>query len=129
MSDYNLAHLRRTYGPAADRVTRVYNGLPLDEFPYSSPEMRSPLILFVGRLVEKKGLADLIDACAILTEARRPFLCRIVGEGPLEAPLRAQIDHLGLSTSVILVGPQSATRRRAAFAGGCRACGTVRRLA
>ncbi len=106
VSDYNLAHLRRTYGPAADRVTRVYNGLPLDEFPYSSPDTRSPLILFVGRLVEKKGLTDLIDACAILTEARRPFLCRIVGEGPLEGQLHAQIDRLGLSSNVILLGPR-----------------------
>ena len=106
VSDYNLAHLRGTFGAAADRVTRVYNGLPLDEFPYSSPEFRPPLILFVGRLIEKKGLADLIDACAILDHSGRSFSCHIVGEGPLEVPLREQIDRLRLAGRVLLLGPR-----------------------
>ncbi len=106
VSDYNLAHLRGTFGAAADRVTRVYNGLPLDDFPYSSPERRPPLILFVGRLIEKKGLADLIDACAILDHAGRSFSCHIVGEGPLAAPLREQIDRLRLAGRVLLLGPR-----------------------
>jgi len=32
VSDYNVEHLRRTLGPAADRVRRIYNGLDLSEF-------------------------------------------------------------------------------------------------
>ncbi len=106
VSDYNLAYLRQTFGPAADRVTRVYNGLPLEEFPYSSPGDRPALILCVGRLVEKKGLADLIDACAILDHAGCSFACHIVGEGPLEASLRERIDRLGLPGRVLLLGPR-----------------------
>ena len=106
VSDYNLAHLRQTFGSAADRVSRVYNGLALEEFPYSSPHDRPDLILFVGRLVEKKGLVDLIDACAILDHAGCSFSCHIIGEGPLEASLREQIDRLKLSSRVLLLGPR-----------------------
>ena len=125
VSDYNLSHLRRTFGAAADRVTRVYNGLPLDEFPYSSPDVRPPLILCVGRLIEKKGLADLIDACAILDHSGRSFSCHIIGEGPLEGSLREQIDRLRLNARVLLLGPRPRIevvrhlRQASAFAAPC----------
>jgi glycosyltransferase involved in cell wall biosynthesis len=65
VSDYNLAHLREGYGSAARRVRRIYNGLDLGRFPYRSPRERAPRIVGVGRLVEKKGFVDLIEACAI----------------------------------------------------------------
>ncbi len=65
VSDYNLAHLRESYGFAARHVRRIYNGLDLERFPYRSPRDRPPRIVGVGRLVEKKGFVDLIEACAI----------------------------------------------------------------
>lgn len=105
VSDYNADYLRQTFGPVADRVTRVYNGLPLDEFPYQVPDERAPLILGVGRLVEKKGFDVLIDACGILARAGTPFACRIVGAGALEATLREQITRLALESHVELLGP------------------------
>ncbi len=106
ISDYHLDYLRQAFGPLAAHVQRIYNGLDLEEFPYASPGDRPPVILAVGRLVEKKGFADLIDACALL--ARRPgreFRCRIVGAGALETHLRAQIERLGLQRRVELIGP------------------------
>lgn len=105
VSDYNVDYLRQTFGAVADRVTRVYNGLALDEFPYQAPDKRAPLVLAVGRLVEKKGFADLIEACAILARAGTPFMCRIVGAGVLEAALREQISRLALESRVELLGP------------------------
>jgi glycosyltransferase involved in cell wall biosynthesis len=49
-----------------------------------------PVVLFVGRLVEKKGCAHLIRAMS-LVEARHPTAkLLIVGDGPLLDPLRAQ---------------------------------------
>jgi glycosyltransferase involved in cell wall biosynthesis len=105
VSDYHLDYLRRTFGPLAGHVQRIYNGLDLDEFPYVSPHDRPPVILAVGRLVEKKGFADLIDACGLLARRGRDFRCRIVGAGALEADLRAQIERLGLQGLVELIGP------------------------
>jgi colanic acid/amylovoran biosynthesis glycosyltransferase len=106
VSDYNVDYLRQVYGPVAQRVTRIYNGLDLDRFPYMAPDNRPPLIVAVGRLVEKKGFADLVEACAILVGRGRHFTCQIVGAGPLEGDLREQIDRLGLEGRVELTGPR-----------------------
>ena len=106
VSDYNLAYLRESYGPAARRVRRIYNGLDLERFPYRSPRERPPRIVGVGRLVEKKGFVDLIEACAILADEGRTFTCQIVGTGEKEVELRMRIAHLGLEDRVELLGPR-----------------------
>ena len=56
----------------------------------------SPLILFVGRLVYYKGIEFLIDA---MTDVAGASLV-IVGSGPLEKNLRAQIDRRKLGHRV-----------------------------
>jgi colanic acid/amylovoran biosynthesis glycosyltransferase len=107
VSEYNLAYLRRTYGGAAARVQRIYNGLDLEQFRYEAPWERPAQIVAVGRLVEKKGFADLIEACALLAGRGRDFRCQIVGTGSLESHLRARIGQLGLQAKVELAGPRS----------------------
>jgi glycosyltransferase involved in cell wall biosynthesis len=106
VSDYHLDYLRQTYGPLASHVQRIYNGLDLDEFPYRTPRDRPRKILAIGRLVEKKGFPDLIDACALLVGKGCSFSCRIIGNGPLNADLLTQIERLGLQDQVALVGPR-----------------------
>jgi colanic acid/amylovoran biosynthesis glycosyltransferase len=106
VSEYNLQHLRETFGEAAARVVRVYNGLHLDRFPYAEPMRRSRSIVSVGRLVEKKGFDDLITACDLLREDGVDFTCDIVGNGELEQELRDQICRLGIETHVRLLGPR-----------------------
>lgn len=106
VSNYNLEYLRETYGAAASCVQRIYNGLDLKQFPYEAPRDRLSRIVAVGRLIEKKGFADLIEACAILVSHGRPFDCQIIGTGPLEADLRAQIERMGLQATVSLLGPR-----------------------
>jgi colanic acid/amylovoran biosynthesis glycosyltransferase len=106
VSDFNLEYLQGEFGPAAERVCRIYNGLDLDHFPFQSPRERPPVVLGVGRLVEKKGFADLIDACAILARKGVRFRCRIIGTGDVEDALRAQVEDLGLEGTVALIGPR-----------------------
>src|SRR5205814_325499 len=48
---------------------------------------------------------DLISACAVLRDHAVEFRCRIVGDGPLESQLRAQISNLDLNGRVELTGP------------------------
>ncbi len=106
VSDYNLNYLKSRYGSAADRVIHINNGLPLEEFPFSEPRDREPLILAVGRLVEKKGIAELIQACDLLKAKGRQFRCEIAGGGVLMEELSAMIQDLGLTDCVRLLGPQ-----------------------
>lgn len=125
ISEYNLEHLREQYGTAAARVRRIYNGLDLSGFPYSSPAERAPLILGVGRLIEKKGFSYLLDACALLVDRGVPFTCRIIGEGDQDASLRGRIAHLGLEKWVEMLGAQPQRevirhlREAAVFAAPC----------
>jgi colanic acid/amylovoran biosynthesis glycosyltransferase len=105
VSEFNVEHLRRAHGAASAGVQRVYNGLDLDRFPYCSPRRRPPLLAGVGRLVEKKGFADLVDACAVLARRGRRFRCEIVGAGPEEDALRRRVAAAGLDGAVRLRGP------------------------
>ncbi len=61
-------------------------------------------ICSLGRLVEKKGMPVLIEACAILKSKNVPFSLSIAGDGPQENILQKQIDDLSLSDSVSLLG-------------------------
>jgi len=106
ISDFNLRFLKETYGIAAARVERIYNGLELDQLRYKSPASRRPQIVSVGRLVEKKGFNVLLGACAMLKARKVDFSCTIVGTGSLEAELRSQIGELNLNSTVQLLGPR-----------------------
>lgn len=105
VSDYNLKYLKDKYGDAASKVVHINNGLPLDEFAYSEPDQREPLIFAVGRLVEKKGFAVLIQACGELKSRGRKFRCEIAGGGVLSNTLSSLVSELGLDEHVSLLGP------------------------
>ena len=125
VSEYNLHYLKDRYGEAARRVERVYNGMDLDRFRYAAPAERPPRLVSVGRLVEKKGFADLIEACALLRARGTEFHCTIIGTGELEGKLRAQIAYLSLENTVELLGPRpqrelaAHLQAAAAFAAPC----------
>ena len=109
VSDFTARQLRERFPSAATRVRRVYNGMDLEPFKRArATANRSHAaggITSVGRLIEKKGYPDLIAACGLLRDRGVTFRCRIVGEGPLDASLKAQIGELGLDQLVQLTGP------------------------
>ncbi len=105
-TDFAKKFLRERFLDRADRIHRIYNGLNLAGFRRADFSSASPLILAVGRLIDKKGFADLISACRLLVERGKSFRCQIIGEGPLEEKLRRQIDELNLQNCVELVGPK-----------------------
>ncbi|WP_457670963.1 glycosyltransferase family 4 protein [Thiolapillus sp.] len=125
VSDYNLDYLQQRLGAIPSTVHRIYNGMDLDQFTWKSPLQRPPEIIAIGRLVEKKGFRDLVDACAILRRKGTPFRCRIIGMGDLREALAQQIIHHGLQDVVELSGPmpQNEIRSRiqsaAVFAAPC----------
>jgi len=66
------------------RLRVIRNAVDLRRLP--APLVRRPetgLVLAVGRLVEKKGLADLVSACALLCGEGTNIRLEIVGDGPL----------------------------------------------
>jgi glycosyltransferase involved in cell wall biosynthesis len=63
-----------------------------------------PVIGALGRLVERKGFADLLEAAALLAARGYGFELRIGGSGPAQAALRATVDRLGLAPLVRFLG-------------------------
>lgn len=61
-------------------------------------------LLFVGRLVEKKGVSVLLNAFARLREDLPGVRLDIVGEGPERAALEKQLTRLNLVNEVRLLG-------------------------
>jgi colanic acid/amylovoran biosynthesis glycosyltransferase len=104
VSDYNRRHLGRLVDP--QRLVRIYNGIDLERLaPNGAPSADPPLVLGVGRLIEKKGFEDLVRACAVLVGEGRRLSCAIVGKGPLEARLESLAKDLGIGDVVTLTGP------------------------
>jgi colanic acid/amylovoran biosynthesis glycosyltransferase len=117
-TDYAAQFLRERFPEHSHRIHRIYNGLNLAEFGRTNFSSTPPLIVAVGRLIAKKGFADLIRACGLLVERGRLVQCEIIGEGPLANELRAQIEQLNLQDRVALSGtkPQREVRQRLAAA-------------
>ena len=105
VSDYAAEFLRHRFPEAAGKVHRIYNGVDLARFLRVTVDNGIPAIVSIGRLIEKKGFADLISACGLLKSRGRLFACEIIGEGPLEAALQSQIAEDGLEACVRLAGP------------------------
>jgi glycosyltransferase involved in cell wall biosynthesis len=104
VSDYNVAHLKTLALEVP--VQRIYNGLDLNQFALNGTHPdETPLVLAVGRLVEKKGFDDLIRAASLLRGRHVDFRCKIVGSGGEAPRLQALIDELGLRHVVELTGP------------------------
>ena len=118
VSDYSAGLLKERFPESAAKIQRVYNGVDPARFHPADFGSGVPAIVSIGRLIEKKGFADLIEACRLLKPRGRPFACEIIGEGPLEVVLRAQIAEAGLESCVKLAGPltQSEIVSRLAFA-------------
>ncbi|HVQ09969.1 MAG TPA: glycosyltransferase, partial [Allosphingosinicella sp.] len=73
-------------GYPAERTRTHYNGVDLDRFHPGEGPREPGLVLHVGRLVEKKGTAVLIEATAGIEGAR----LIVIGDGPLRGALERQ---------------------------------------
>jgi colanic acid/amylovoran biosynthesis glycosyltransferase len=109
VSDFSANWLRRDFPQAADKVYRVYNGLDLSTFKPAAPGAKPVRFLSVGRLIEKKGFAFLVEACRLLHSSGLDFVCEIVGEGPERGRLEELIQAHQLSDQVRLTGSMPQT--------------------
>jgi colanic acid/amylovoran biosynthesis glycosyltransferase len=111
-TDYSRERMEKEHPAARGKTHRIFNGIDLStlDAPSSGAVARDPAapprIVSVGRLVEKKGFPQLIRACAELRGRKVPFVCDIVGGGPLEESLRQSVIDHGLDDRVILHGAQ-----------------------
>ena len=79
----------------------------LDQLPAREAQpagSRTPVLLFAGRFVEKKGLIYALKAADEVRRRGYRFEFRIIGDGPLAAECRAFIAEHGLGENVRFLG-------------------------
>jgi glycosyltransferase involved in cell wall biosynthesis len=65
---------------------------------------QAPLLLFIGRFIEAKGLADVIHACKLLRDRDQDFVLLCVGDGPARESAETEVKRLGLESQVRFFG-------------------------
>jgi glycosyltransferase involved in cell wall biosynthesis len=74
-------------GFPADKILHHYHGVDLQRFDPDASLPRESVVLFVGRLTEKKGVENLIKAMAIVQTRLPDVKLVIIGDGPLRHQL------------------------------------------
>lgn len=104
-------HLTKDLWVSSSKVVLVPHGIDSRKFfPATSEQYQalrqrfgfgsSPLVGIIARLSDVKGHAYLIEAMNEMVHGMPGVKCLIVGEGPLEQELKAQVAHLRLEASV-----------------------------
>ena len=88
-------------GVPRERVHHIDNGLVL---PAASPPRNVRALVFVGMLIERKGVEDLITAIDLAHSELPGLHLDIVGDGPLRSTLTAQALRAGLQDAVTFHG-------------------------
>ena len=87
VSEANVRHLRVLLG-GRSRVALVPNAVDVGRVPTPAERRPEPgLVSTVARLVEKKGLDDLVRACGVLHRRGVALRLEVVGDGPLRPAL------------------------------------------
>jgi glycosyltransferase involved in cell wall biosynthesis len=75
-------------GYPEEKIVLHRNGIDVEAFTPPPPDGREPIVLFVGRFVEKKGTIYLLEAARALHDAGVRFELVVIGAGPLEERLK-----------------------------------------
>jgi colanic acid/amylovoran biosynthesis glycosyltransferase len=91
-----ILHESISLGCSVERIRLHYIGVDNDFFQYSKVSLadRGQNILFVGRLVEKKGCQYLLDAMKIVQMKLPDAALTIIGDGPLRSVLESYAQYL-----------------------------------
>lgn len=103
-TDANRQYLEQLY-PNGASIHTIYHGLDTNLFAprAASAAEATPVILSVGRFVEKKGFPYLVEACRLLRARGHHFRCRIVGQRDEQSALVQQLIEAGDLSDVIQI--------------------------
>ncbi len=85
------------------RARVIPNAVDVDRFACGDPPDRFT-VLFVGRLIPRKGVDDLVDAFPAIVRRLPEARLVVVGEGPLKAALEARARRTGVEGFVDFLG-------------------------
>ena len=98
-------------GFPSDKLRIQYNGIEPAPVTDVDPEKDSGLILFVGRLVEKKGCTYLLRAMALVKESCPDARLVMIGDGPLRPVLMEEAASRNIPCTFLGAQPPEVVRR------------------
>jgi len=104
-------------GVAPDKVEVIPMGVDLKGLftPDPGVQRKTDELLFVGRLVEKKGVQFLLEAMPAVLKKHSTVRLILAGSGPMEQELRQQAQRLQISDRVSFLGMVSQTELPAMY--------------
>jgi len=103
-SNFMKKEIERVFVAETNKISIIPNAINLDNSTDKKKEGAPPLLLFVGRLEEVKGLDHLLSLALILKNKGLNFLLKIVGKGSREVQLREKCKSLNLDHHVLFIG-------------------------
>lgn len=97
-------------GCPAPRVTTHYIGIDVQRFTPPPQRATAPMVLFVGRLVAKKGVGDLLQAMADVQQVIPDVRLVVIGDGPLRSALQKLAQDLGVRVDFLGKQPPTAVQ-------------------
>lgn len=106
-----LARLGKQADPAADFIV-IPNGVQTNRFqPINRPASPVVKILFIGRLIPRKGFQRVLQALPRLRQlTAKPFEVEVVGTGAAQSELDKLAEELGVSDLIHYIGAVSYDR-------------------
>lgn len=107
LAGYVAGFLQKKYKPKHNKVV-VANESRLADWMYFKGEKKfaeiSPQILFVGRLIKRKGVDLLVDNLIELINQGYKINATIVGDGPLRGELKERVRRNRLEDKIVFTG-------------------------
>lgn len=116
ISQYSLRKIKQFYNVDTAKIRIVPNGVDPQRFnPVGDSEKikhrlkvgNRQCVLFVGRLIPRKGLGYLVEAAKLVVKERKETLFIIVGNGPSKNKLVSDIEEAGLTNNFAFLGDVS----------------------
>src|SRR3990170_450941 len=113
VSKYSAERIVKLYDVDEAKIRVVPNGVDAERFkPVGGGEKlkkrlglsNKQIVLFVGRLIPRKGLPFLVEAARQVVKERNETVFLIVGDGPLKNQLTSQLEKIHLSRHFIFLG-------------------------
>src|SRR4030067_1411759 len=112
VSNYSKERIVTLYDVDKAKIRVVPNGVDAEKFkPVGGAEKlkkqlglgKKQIVLFVGRLIPRKGLPFLVEAAKRVVKERDDTVFLIVGDGPLKNSLASQLEKIRLSRHFIFL--------------------------
>ena len=112
-SEYMGEEVKNVFKIPKDKINIIPNGVELDKFDGYAMDIdfrrkfaldNEKIVLFVGRLVNEKGVHVLIDAMPKISYHYNDVKFVIVGKGPQQEELKQKARGLGMANKALFTG-------------------------